>query len=615
MLDFFRHKGLSNVVYGAIIVTMILAFVITFRPNSTQKVASLSETCVARVRGRCIDPKDFNASLRMIMPSRSAQMSRKMNLKKMTVDGLVERELLIDEAKRLGVTVTDEEVTDQLWAGYVRVSIPAAEPQIENTVLQEMVQSYVRAGLVSQDNAQTLLNARETAIPVDFRDPKTKSFDMKTYERTVRNLSNRSTTEFREGQTRELLAAKMRGVVRDPIRVSDAEAWGEYQRRYSTANVTWIPVKESWAARWAVDVTPADVDAWVKAHQADFDKMFEERKKQDAPKAGHVRHILVKLPYGATEEEKGLALAKISWAAARIKAGEAFAEVAREASEDTGSAMQGGDVGEKTDKFVAPFKAAADALKGGETTAGAVETQFGYHLLEKDDPAKAADVEAAVKKSVARSMYAQAKATDAAKQIATKIDDALRGGKSAEDAIKDVIAPYARDTKTPMLAVLPQPAAADAGGAQAPAAAATPTDKRFDAATDGDKPATQTSSAFNRGGDPFPGLSPDGTARVVGFAFGSKDGDVVSEPVRTADAFVVVQLKQHKIATREEFDKDRESFEQELLRAKRDEALSLYVKRLREQAKDDVKIEPAYVQEAGGADGGMGGAAGEEDEY
>ena len=80
----------------------------------------------------------------------------------------------------------------------------------------------------------------------------------------------------------------------------------------------------------------------------------------------------------------------------------------------------------------------------------------------------------------------------------------------------------------------------------------------------------------------------------------------MAEPVRTPDAFVVVQLKQHKTSTREEFEKERETFVQELVRAKRDEALSLYVKRLREQAKDDIKIDPSFVQEAkvdGGADG------------
>ena len=58
-----------------------------------------------------------------------------------------------------------------------------------------------------------------------------------------------------------------------------------------------------------------------------------------------------------------------------------------------------------------------------------------------------------------------------------------------------------------------------------------------------------------------------------------------------------MQLKQHKTATREEFEKDRETFVQELVRAKRDEALSLYVRRLRDQAKDDIKID--YVVRAG----------------
>ena len=66
--------------------------------------------------------------------------------------------------------------------------------------------------------------------------------------------------------------------------------------------------------------------------------------------------------------------------------------------------------------------------------------------------------------------------------------------------------------------------------------------------------------------------------------------------------------------TPEEFAKDREAFEDELLRAKRDEALSLCVKRLRNQAKGDVKIDESYAQEAR-ADGGTSASEEEEDEY
>jgi peptidyl-prolyl cis-trans isomerase D len=392
-----------------------------------------------------------------------------------------------------------------------------------------------------------------------------------------------------------------------------------------------------------VDVKQADVDAWLKDHQAEFDKTLEQRKSEDAPKAGHLRHILVKLPYGASDEEKAVALAKLSSAVARIKGGESLAEVARDMSDDPGSATKGGDLGDKTDGFVAPFKAAADALKPGEATAGAVETQFGYHYIAKDDPAKATEVEAQVKRSVARSMVAKAKATDEAQVVAKRIDDAMHAGKSAEDAIKDAIQPYVHETKVASLKVLQAPGAAaaggDAGSAEssakgaaggaakgapggaktatgsngAAAAAGAPADRRFDASTDGDRPQSQTSTAFNRGGDPFPGLTPDGTAQVVAFAFSGKEGEAMATPLRMTDGFAVVQLKQHKAATRDEFAKDRETFEEGLLRTKRDEALSLYVTRLRDQAKNDIKVEESYVQEAK-VDGGSS-ATEDEDEY
>src|SRR5262249_38928232 len=148
-------------------------------------------------------------------------------------------------------------------------------------------------------------------------------------------------------------------------------------------------------------------------------------------------------------------------------AGESFAEVAREVSEDTGSAMKGGDVGDKTDGFVPPFKLAADALKPGEMTAGAGETQFGFHFIAKDDPGKAGDVEAQVKRSLLRHMVTREKGVQAAQFVAKKIDEAMRSGKPAEEAIKEAIAPYVHPEKIEMLKVLPAPAGAqgDAGAA------------------------------------------------------------------------------------------------------------------------------------------------------
>src|SRR5581483_236278 len=247
----------------------------------------------------------------------------KMNLKRVALDGLIERELLGEEARRLGIGATDAEVTDQLYSGFVRVSVPAADPATARAVFQEMYQGYARSGLVTQEVATAHLNDRDSAIPVDFRDSKTKKFDIKTYERVVRNLSNRSTTEFREEQARELVASKMRDVIRGPVRVSEDEVWREYEKQYTTANVAWISVKEPWAARWVVgQAAQAEVDAWAKDHTKEVDALAEQLSKDDAPVAGHIRHILVKVPYGASDAEKAAALAKLSWAASRVHAGE-----------------------------------------------------------------------------------------------------------------------------------------------------------------------------------------------------------------------------------------------------------------------------------------------------
>jgi peptidyl-prolyl cis-trans isomerase D len=614
MLDIFRQKGITNLIYGVIMVATIFAFVVTFRPQSQARTASLRETCVANVRGRCIEPKDFFSAYRLMMPTRSMAMSRRLNLKRIALDGLVERELLDDEAKRLGIGVTDAELTDQLYAGYIRVSVPAADTTVAQAVLGEISRGYAAAGLL-----QTDVTGGDSALPIDFHDPKTKRFDIKVYERQVRNLSNRSTTEFREEQQRELLAAKMRDVIREPVRVSEGEAWAEYSRQNNSATVTWIAVKEAWAGRWVVALdAPAAVDAWIKEHQKEVDAQIEQRTKDDAPAVNHVRHILVKTPYGATDAEKAAAVAKLSWAASRVRAGESFAEVARETSDDTGTAVQGGDFGANLDETVPPFHAAAAALKPGEMTPVAVETQFGFHLIMKDDPSKAADVAAQVRRTVPRAAYAKARATDAAKLVAKRITEAMVAGKGADDALALVTADYVRKgPKIELLKILAAPpAGSDAGAVTAPAKpvpSALPA-AGFDAASDTDHPAATTSSSFNRGGDPFPGLSPEGTTAVLDFAFTGKEGDVLRDPVRISDAFAIVALKERKTKSREEFATDRDTFEEGLLRSKRAEALSLYVQRLRADAKDSVKIDQSFVQEVR-ADGGASSATDEEDEY
>jgi hypothetical protein len=122
------------------------------------------------------------------------------------------------------------------------------------------------------------------------------------------------------------------------------------------------------------------------------------------------------------------------------------------------------------------------------------------------------------------------------------------------------------------------------------------------------------SQPFNKGGDPVSGLSPANQRQLVDFAFaaGGKEGDWDADPIVADDGLVLLQRKDQKLATREEFEKERDTFEQQMLGAKRAEALSLHVKRLREEAKNEFKVDESYLVDAKTADGGA--PPGEDDE-
>jgi peptidyl-prolyl cis-trans isomerase C len=102
------------------------------------------------------------------------------------------------------------------------------------------------------------------------------------------------------------------------------------------------------------------------------------------PEQVRARHILILVTAEGTEEEKTAARSRLAEIRARIAAGEDFAELAGQFSED-GSSANGGDLGYfRKDQMVEPFADAAFALKVGELSE-IVVTQYGYHLIQVMD--------------------------------------------------------------------------------------------------------------------------------------------------------------------------------------------------------------------------------------
>ena len=94
------------------------------------------------------------------------------------------------------------------------------------------------------------------------------------------------------------------------------------------------------------------------------------------------RHILV-TPASDEPADTLAAYETVADLRARVEAGEDFAALAREYSDDTGSGARGGDLGSfGTGRMVPPFEEAAFGLRAVGDLAGPVRTRFGYHLIQ-----------------------------------------------------------------------------------------------------------------------------------------------------------------------------------------------------------------------------------------
>ncbi len=164
---------------------------------------------------------------------------------------------------------------------------------------------------------------------------------------------------------------------RSQVKVTDAMVQDFYDK-----NAAQFQVPETVKAEFVVLAAPV-VEAQISVTEDDIRKFYEKnlsRYKTDEQR--RASHILVKAAKDAPAAEKTAAKAKAEKLLAQVrKSPNDFAKVAKENSDDPGSAERGGDL----DFFgkgmmVKPFEEAAYKLKEGEIS-DIVESDFGFHII------------------------------------------------------------------------------------------------------------------------------------------------------------------------------------------------------------------------------------------
>jgi peptidyl-prolyl cis-trans isomerase D len=353
-----------------ILVVIILAFVgtsVVYLGASTFGGGAAKPNVIATVNGEEIPAERFRraqanmvqAYERMSKQRMTPELAERLGLDQQVIGDLVADAVIVQGAEREGVRVSDDEL---------------------RTRIQEM-REFQDDGRFSRDRYLRIL--RQVRL-----DP----------------------AEFESEMRRQLVRRKMEALVKDGVKVSDAELRDAYRLSHERVRAEWAAVDVQ-PLMAAVTVADGDLEPYVKAHPAQFTRP-ERRRVQyimlngalythpvsdrdveayyaehgsefEQPRRIRAAHILVRVPTVGGSEAENKAKARVEAAIKRAQAGEDFAKLARELSEDTANAAQGGDLG-----FVGPgelvpqFEQAAFALKKGEVSPAPVRTPFGYHAIK-----------------------------------------------------------------------------------------------------------------------------------------------------------------------------------------------------------------------------------------
>lgn len=294
---------------------------------------------------------------------------------------LVQRAVMIEEAGHLGLTVTDDDVRNELMHGpFAPILFPdgkfVGESRYDDFVQNSFNMS--RTEFERQLKEEILINRLEALITGGI------------------NVSNQ---EVRDDYLKQATKVKFEYAVlsaadlRKRINPTDAELQAFFQQnaaRYAHAipemrKVQYAAFNLNQVPGGVPEISGADVQRYYNQHQQEF----------QTPEQVRVRHILIKVPANADPKTVAAARQKAEDVLKQLKAGGNFAELAKKYSDDPGSKDQGGELGFIQHGATVPeFDKTAFSLQPGQTS-GVIQTQFGFHILqvEEKQPAHAKSVD------------------------------------------------------------------------------------------------------------------------------------------------------------------------------------------------------------------------------
>jgi peptidyl-prolyl cis-trans isomerase D len=364
-----RHKGWLKWSLALVVLAFVVFYIPDFLDDQAATIGAAPNEVVAEVAGLELTAGDFQTryvsqvqNFRSLYGSAADQLLQQLALDGQVLQEMIDEQAALAEAERQGLTVSDEELAQQIFA------IPG---------LRENGQ------FIGEARYEQLLRAQ---VP-----PLTKS-------------------QFEEGLRASMMVLRLRSALTDWMAVSADELEREYAQRNERVRLQLVTLTAD-AFRDEVTVNDQDLAEYYDEHQAEY-RMGERRRIDyvlidrdtmrvnqtvaetdiqrsytdnltlyQTPEQLRASHILLNTAAQDVEEVR----ARAEDILAQIRAGADFATLAREVSEDEATAVNGGDLDYfSRGQMVAEFETVAFALEAGDVS-DLVQTQFGFHIIQVVD--------------------------------------------------------------------------------------------------------------------------------------------------------------------------------------------------------------------------------------
>jgi peptidyl-prolyl cis-trans isomerase D len=361
VLRFLRRYSRSSavkVLYGLLAATFVVWGAGMYHMSQVDAVAQVYDQQITQ---KDLTRETEQMERRMQALARGANLSG-IDFRSQALNALVEQALVRHEADRLGLDVTETELVTTI------MTMPELQRdgQFDRDLLERVLD-------FQRDRGEFETEVRQDILARRFRDLIVDGIQVTPAEVEAEYHNQNDQVDLRYVRFSADDAAK-------DVTVPEAEL-----EAFRTKNDTRYLTAPSTRARY-VAFAPADYVELAAPSPAQIEQYYQDHKADrfTKPEEVQARHLLVRVAPGATDADRAAARKKIDDLRARIVGGADFAAVAKEASEDPGSAARGGDLGAFSRGRMDPtFEQAAFALQPG-TVSEVVETPFGLHLIQVD---------------------------------------------------------------------------------------------------------------------------------------------------------------------------------------------------------------------------------------